>query len=410
MPKAQYRYRHLILGGGMVAGYAAKEFVARGVGPGELGIVSADAALPYERPPLSKSFLAGKDTASTILINPEDFYRSHGIGVHLETRITGLDLSRKLLISDQGIQFSFEKLIIATGARPRTLDAPNAALPNVCYLRSLADSERIRDAMRQAKQALVIGSGFIGMEVASQCAQQGLQTTMVFPEDRIWKRLFTPEMSAFFRSYYEARGVRFIAGAQVSAFNGRERVESAALSTGEVVPADLVVAGIGALAETELFQATDIKIADGVVVNEFLETNVPDVYAAGDLARYPDVLFSKERRVEHWDNAVKQGQYLARRLTGAPEPFSNAPYFFSDVFDLSYEYWGDQEGADEVIYRGSLNEPSFSAWWVKGGRLVAAFVMARPDEEREFAQRWIAEKNDAPLARLKNAAPLVADR
>lgn len=394
----------------MVAGYAAKEFVERGLGPGELGIVSADTALPYERPPLSKSFLAGKDTPSTILINPDTFYRDHGIGVHLGTRITGLDLRRKLLTSDAGAEFTCEKLVIATGARPRTLDAPNAALPNIFYLRSIADSERIREAMQQAKQALVIGSGFIGMEVASQCAQHGLETTMVFPEDRIWKRLFTPEMSAFFRSYYEARGVRFIPGAKVSAFNGRDRVESAVLSTGQTVSADLVVAGIGVLPEIELFKTTDIRIADGIVVNEFLETNAPDVYAAGDLARYPDVLFSKERRVEHWDNAVKQGQYLARRLTGAPAPFSNVPYFFSDIFDLSYEYWGDQEGAGNVIYRGSLNEPSFSAWWLKDGRLVAAFAMARPDEERELAQQWIAEKKQVPAAELKNAASLAAGR
>ncbi len=408
MPTAQYRY--LILGGGMVAGYAAKEFVERGLRPGELGIVSADAALPYERPPLSKSFLAGKDNPSTILINPDALYRDHGIGVHLRTRITGVDLRRKLLSSDTGAEFAFEKLVIATGARPRTLDVPNASLRNIFYLRSIADSEQIREAMRGAKRAVVIGSGFIGMEVASQCAQHGLETIMVFPEDCIWKRLFTPEMSAFFRSYYEARGVRFVAGATVSSFNGRDRVESAVLSTGQSMSADLVVAGIGVLPETDLFKTAQIKIADGIVVNEFLETNAPDVYAAGDLARYPDVLFGKERRVEHWDNAVKQGQYLARRLTGAPEPFSNVPYFFSDIFDLSYEYWGDQDGADDVIYRGSLNEPSFSAWWLKGGRLVAAFAMARPDEERELAQKWIAEKTVVPVAELKNAASLAAGR
>ncbi len=172
MPTAQYRY--LILGGGMVAGYAAKEFVERGLRPGELGIVSADAALPYERPPLSKSFLAGKDNPSTILINPDALYRDHGIGVHLRTRITGVDLRRKLLSSDTGAEFAFEKLVIATGARPRTLDVPNASLRNIFYLRSIADSEQIREAMRGAKRAVVIGSGFIGMEVASQCAQHGL--------------------------------------------------------------------------------------------------------------------------------------------------------------------------------------------------------------------------------------------
>jgi NADPH-dependent 2,4-dienoyl-CoA reductase/sulfur reductase-like enzyme len=408
MPTAQYRY--LILGGGMVAGYAAKEFVEHGLRSGELGIVSADTALPYERPPLSKTFLAGKDTPSTILINPDSFYRDHGIGTHLSTRVMSVDLRRKQLRTEDGGEFSFDKLVIATGARVRSLDTPGAKLSNIFYLRSIADSERIRDAMKQSKHAVVIGSGFIGMEVASQCAQHGIDTTMVFPEDRIWKRLFTPEMSAFFRNYYEARHVRFVPGATVSQFSGQDRVEAVALSTGEKITADLVIAGIGVMPETELLKGTDIRIENGIVVNKFLETNVPDVSAAGDVAKYPDILFGKDRRVEHWDNAVKQGQYIARRLTGGSEPFTNVPYFFSDIFDLSYEYWGDQDGAEQVAYRGSLTEPSFSAWWLKGERLVAAFVMSRPDEERELAQKWIAEKTKVSVSELKNAASLNAGR
>jgi NADPH-dependent 2,4-dienoyl-CoA reductase/sulfur reductase-like enzyme len=187
-------------------------------------------------------------------------------------------------------------------------------------------------------------------------------------------------------------------------------VESVALSNGETINADLVVAGIGVIPETDLLKGTDIRIDDGIVVNKFLETNIPDVSAAGDVAKYPDVLFGKDRRVEHWDNAVKQGQYIARRLTGASEPFTNVPYFFSDIFDLSYEYWGDQDGAGQVAYRGSLTEPSFSAWWLKGERLIAAFVMSRPDEERELAQKWIAEKSKVSVAELKNAASLSAGR
>ena len=386
------RYPYLIFGGGMVAGYAAKEMAERGLEPGQLGIVSADSALPYERPPLSKSFLSGKDTPDSILINPESFYREHSIGVHLRTRISSVDFSNRSLKADSGDQFSFEKLVIATGARVRTLDTPGAQLSKLFYLRSMADSERIRDAIRESKRALILGSGFIGMEVTSQCCQQGLETTMVFPEDRVWKRLFTPEMSRFFQSYYEKRGVRIITGAKATAFNGRESVESVTLSNGETIPTDFAVAGIGVEPVTDLFKNTELTVDDGVVVNEFLETNVPGVYAAGDMARYRDVIFNKQRRIEHWDNAVSHGQYLARRLTGSTEPFVHVPYFFSDDFDLSYEYWGDQEGADDVVYRGSLEEPKFSAWWLKGNRLVAAFVMGRPDQERDVAQKWIAEK------------------
>ena len=376
-------YRTIILGGGMVAGYAAKESAERGLKPGELGIVSADNAIPYERPPLSKSFLAGKDNEQSVLINPESFYREHGIGIHLNVQIERIDLARKRLTARGGQEFRFGKLVLATGARVRTLDVPGADHENVLYLRSMSDSARLRDALKSAKKVAVIGSGFIGMEVASQSAQQGRDTTMIFPEDRVWKRFFTPEMSRFFQKYYEDRGVHFATGAKVEAIGKG----SISLSTGKKLDADLMVAGIGVAPVTDLAQAAGIKIENGIVVNEFLETGTADVYAAGDVANYQDVLFGKHRRLEHWDNAVKQGQYLARRLSGDQEPFKNIPYFFSDVFDLSYEFWGDTEGFDRTEYKGDVNSSSFSAWWMKGNKVIAAFVMNRPDAEREKASQ-----------------------
>jgi len=188
-------YRTVVLGGGMVAGYAAKELAESGLKPGELGIVSADTALPYERPPLSKSFLAGKDNEQSVLINTESFYREHGIGIHLNCEIDRIDLAGKRLVEHGGQEFRFDKLILATGARPRTLNVPGADRENVLYLRSMSDSARLRDALKNVKKVVVIGGGFIGMEVASQSAQQGRDTTMVFPQDRVWKNFFTPSMS-----------------------------------------------------------------------------------------------------------------------------------------------------------------------------------------------------------------------
>lgn len=380
-------YRTVILGGGMVAGYAAKEFVERGLKPGELGIVSSDDALPYERPPLSKGFLAGKENEQSVLINPETFYRKHGIGVHLNLPIERIDFSGKRLAGQHGEEFRFTKLILATGAHVRTLDTAGADGENVLYLRSMRDALRLRDALKSARKVVVLGGGFIGMEVASQSAQQGRDTTLVFPQDRVWKNFFTPEMSRFFQNYYEQRGVRFAPNANPQEI-GASRVS---LSTGAQLEADLIVAGIGVTPATELAESAGAKIENGIVVNEFLETNASDVYAAGDAANYQDVLFGRRRRVEHWDNAVKQGQYLARRLSGESAPFQNIPYFFSDVFDLSYEFWGDTKGADRTEYRGDVNSPSFSAWWLKGQKLVAAFAMNRPDSERDAASRLSAE-------------------
>jgi 3-phenylpropionate/trans-cinnamate dioxygenase ferredoxin reductase component len=379
------KYESIILGGGMVAGYAAKEAVEGGLTPGQLAIVSADEALPYERPPLSKSFLAGKDNEQSVLINDDNFYREHGIDVHLKLPIQSIDLAGKRLLSKSGEEFGFKKLILATGARVRTLDVPGADRGNVLYLRSLSDSARLRAALKSAKKVAVVGASFIGMEVTSQSAQQGRETAMIFPQDRVWKSFFTSEMSRFFEKYYQDRGVRLVPGAQVTGIGD----SSVSLSSGAKLDADLVIAGVGVTPVTDLAEAAGLQADNGILVNEFLETSAPDVYAAGDVARFQDVLTGKRRRLEHWDNAVKQGQYLARRLRGETEPFKNIPYFFSDVFDLPYEFWGDAGDAERTEYRGDVNSSSFSAWWFKGDRVVAAFVMNRPDAERDAASQLL---------------------
>jgi NADPH-dependent 2,4-dienoyl-CoA reductase/sulfur reductase-like enzyme len=381
--------KYLILGGGMVAGYAAKQLVESGLKPHELTIVSADSSIPYERPPLSKGFLAGKETEASILINADDFYRAHVIEVRLNCVVSSVDSAGKNVRLQSGEEIGFEKLVVATGAQVRTLDVPGSNLMDVYYLRTLEDSKRIRQKAEGAKRAVVIGGGFIAMEVTSVLAQKGIETTMVLPDDRIWKRFFTAPMSRFFEEYYTARGVRFAKNNKVVELKGAGTVESAVLQNGEAAPCDMVVAGIGVKPVTELLANSGIEVADGVAVNEYLETSRRDIYAAGDVASYYDVLFDKHRRAEHWDNAVSQGQHCARVLAGDRTPFVHVPYFFSDVFDLSYELWGDSSGAEQVIERGDLSSRSFSVWWLRQGKLVAAFTMNRSDEEREAAPRLI---------------------
>ena len=379
----------VILGGGMVAGYAAKQMVELGLSSGELAILSADNAIPYERPPLSKGFLAGKDTEDAIKINPGDFYRQHGIELKLDCEVTALDTKRKRLVLKGGDEFGFQRLIIATGARPRTLNVPGSQLQNLFYLRSLNDSKRIRSAAEKAKHAVVIGGGFIGMEVTAVLAQEGIEVTLVLSDDRIWKRVFTSEMSNFFERYYAARKVRIVKSSSVKELHGDAIVRSAVLSDGKSVRCDLVVAGIGVEPLVEIASSGGLEVNNGIVVNEYLQTTDPNIFAAGDVANYQDVLFGKRRRVEHWDNAVSQGQYCARSLMGEASPFKHVPYFFSDVFDLSYEYWGDSSGSDQVVHRGDTASNSFSVWWLHESRVRAAFVMNRPDEERNSAPKWI---------------------
>jgi len=373
----------------MVAGYAAKELAGRGLNSGELLIISADDALPYERPPLSKGFLSGKESEAGILINNPEWYRQQGVDVRLQTVIETVDVQNKRLQATSGETFEFETLLIATGARARKLDCPGNDLPNVFYLRSLDDSRKIRASAKSSKQAVVLGGGFIGMEVAAVLAQKNIETTLILREDRVWSRVFTVPMSEFFERYYVARGVQLLKRESVVRLEGKGRVRTAVLSSGRTIPCDLVVAGVGATPVSELFTNGGLAVENGIVVNEYLETNQRGIFAAGDVANYFDIIFHKRRRVEHWDNAVSQGQHWAALVRGDRKPFSHVPYFFSDVFDLSYELWGDSEGATQTFARGDLNSSSFSVWWLKQSRLVSAFAMNRPDEERQAAADWV---------------------
>lgn len=381
--------KHVFLGGGMVAGYAVKEIVEGGGSVDGLTILSSDDALPYERPPLSKGLLTGKDKEDSVFINPGEFYREHSIDVRLNTTVSDVDFASKRMVLDGGEQLGFEKLVLATGAQPRKLDSGG-----VLYLRSLDDSKRIKGQAGSAKRALVIGGGFIAMEVASSLAQRNIGVTMMIREDRIWKAFFTEEMSASFQKYYESRGVRLNLGVDQIRFKQSDY--------------DLVVAGIGVTPVTEIFKG--IVLGNGVHVNEYLETSASGVYAAGDVANYQDVLFKKQRRVEHWDNAVSQGKHIAHLLQGERKPFVHVPYFFSDIFDLSYEFWGDTTGAIDTVYRGDVNSTSFSAWWLdEMNRVIAAFAMNRPDEERDSAPQWIEHKRIVAPDRLKDESRPLTD-
>ena len=390
----------------MVAGYAAKEFVAQSGEKGKLAIVTAENALPYERPPLSKGFLAGQEEASHLQISDAAFYRQNGIAIYRNFPVGKVDLRGRRLRSSSGKVIGFDKLLLATGSTVRRLKVPGANRSEIFYLRQIEDSQAIQAQMKRDKRAVVIGSGFIGMEVASVLASHGVRTTMVFPDDRVWKRLFTPPVSNFFERYFVDRGVTFVKKEKVVAFAHKNRECQVVLASGNEVPTDFVVAGIGVTPAVELFQRTPLETDDGIKVNEFLETGVPGVWAAGDIANYPDQIFHRRRRVEHWDNAVEQGRVAMRNVLGKLQPFIHVPYFFSDVFDLSYEFWGDADGHDQVVYRGDMEGKQLSVWWLKNQKLCAALIMNRPEEEREFAARWILRRPRLNPKALQNARNL----
>jgi len=369
-------YRFVILGGGMVAGYAARELVERGIGRGELAIVSSDDAMPYERPPLSKGFLRGDEDEASLFINDRAFYEEHGVALHLETTVEHLDSSGRKLLLRGGGEVGFERLLVATGARVRTLDAPGAGLVGIYYLRGLDDSKAIRAAAQESRRAVVLGGSFIGMEVAAVLSQLGLETTLAFPDDRVWKRFFTAEMSAFFERYYEDRGVLLARGERAVRLHGEERVEAVEFESGRRLPADLVVAGLGVTPAVEVLDGAGLAIDGGVVVNEYLETNVPGVLAAGDVANFFDVRSGTRRRLEHWDNAISGAEVAANNmlhLEVGRRPHLPLPSFWSGQFGVNIKSVGVCSFGDEIVFtQGSPEDRRFAAAYGKNGRIVGA--------------------------------------
>ncbi|MDX1623027.1 MAG: FAD-dependent oxidoreductase [Gemmatimonadota bacterium] len=396
-------FRNVILGGGVAAAYAAREYAERGGEPGTLAVVTAEDRAPYDRPPLSKRVLQGEMEPGEAMVEDAGFYAEHGIELSTGTRVVAVDLENRRLEAADGREIGWESLLVATGSRVLRLDVPGGELGNVFTLRTAGDADRILGALEDAERAVVVGGGFIGTEVAASIRQRGLDVALVFREERLLQgRPLAPEMSEQYASTYRDRGVELLSGETVVRFEGAARVERVMLESGRELEADLVVVGIGVVPETRLFEGSAVEVDDGIVVDENLRTAVDGVYAAGDVARWPDPVFGKRRRIEHWDNAAAQGRHWARSVLGEPEPFVHLPYFFSDAFDLSWEYWGDREEGDDLVYRGEVASGSYSAWWLAGERVVAAFVMDRPAEEGEAAMEWIESGESVDRGRLRD--------
>ena len=387
-------YKYIIIGGGTTAGYTAKELVEQGLEKNELCIISAESTLPIDRPPLSKDFFTDDEMkVDDIVINPQEFYDSHGIEIKLNEKAKTVDLKNKYVELEGGKKLKYEKLLLATGSKLKTLPVKGSELSNIFYLRTAEHSQRIRKAAEDAEKIVVIGGQYIGTEMGSSLKKLGKEVTMVFPEDRLLSKFSTADIAGFLHNYFHEKGVEMIHNKTVTGFEGDGKVEKVLLEPDGSIEADMVVAGIGVEPNTEIVEGTAIAQEDGIVVNEYLETNKPGVFAAGDVAKFPDNIFKKMRRVEHWENAYEQGTHAARILTGQRKPYSFLPFFFSDIFDLGYEYFGDSEKADTNFIRGDLAEGDFSSWWFNGDKLVAAFIMAsRPEEEGKMAREWITEQ------------------
>jgi NADPH-dependent 2,4-dienoyl-CoA reductase/sulfur reductase-like enzyme/nitrite reductase/ring-hydroxylating ferredoxin subunit len=368
----------VVLGGG-AAGNAAAEMLRREGFSGRLLLISDDDSVPYDRPNLSKDYLAGNAPEAWIPLRSERFYKDHGIELMLETRATALDaLGKRLTLSDGRTQ-AFDALILATGSEPARLPVPGADRPHVHYLRSLADCRRIIAAAEKAKRVLVVGASFIGMEVAASLRARDLDVRVVAPDRTPMERVLGPQVGDYLRKVHEAHGVVFHLGQTVAAIEDG----TARLSDGTTVEADLVVAGVGVKPRTELAEAAGLVIDRGVAVNEFLETSAPGIFAAGDIARWPDPLTGERIRVEHWVVAQRQGQTAARNVMGQREPFDLPPFFWTQQYDAILNYVGFAERWDRVEIDGSIDAGDCRLAYQRDGRTLAVVTMGRDRESLE---------------------------
>jgi len=365
----------VIVGGG-AAGNAAAEILRREGYSGSITMLSADAAPPCDRPNLSKGYLAGTVPPEYTLLRPAEFYKEHRIELKLGVRVTNIDTSGRQLALADGSRVEFGALLLATGADVVRLDLPGSNLPHVHYLRTLADCDSLIAKAATSKRAVVVGASFIGLEVTAALRARDIEVHVVAPDPVPMQKILGPDVGAFIRSLHEEHGVTFHLETVPVSIDERE----VTLKNGERLAADFVVIGVGVRPALALAEQAGLALDRGVTVNEYLETSVPGVFAAGDIARWPDPHTGERIRVEHWVVAERQGQTAARNILGKRERFDAVPFFWTDQYDLTLVYIGHAERWDKVELQGQLGARDCAIAYQLGGRKIAAAFIHRDIE------------------------------
>lgn len=388
-------YKYLILGGGMTAD-AAVGGIREIDGEGTIGVIGAESDPPYNRPPLSKGLWKG-EALDTIWRGAEQKKAT----LHLGRTATSLDTAHKIVKDDQGTTYRYEKLLLATGARPRHLPFDNGS---VIYYRTVADFRNLRGLADRGGRFAVIGGGFIGWEVAAALAMNGKDVVMIFPDDGIGARLYPADLALFLNDYYRQKGVKVLAGSTVVGLEKSDR--GTIVRTGEQgeYVVDGVVAGIGVVPETALAESAGLRVENGVVVDEFLRTSHPDIYAAGDVANFPNSILGGRLRVEHEDNANSMGRQAGVLMAGGPDPYRHLPFFYSDLFELGYEAVGEIDARLEVVADWKERHREGVLYYLRDGR-VRGVLLWNVWGQVEAARRLIAEPGPHRAAELTGRLP-----
>lgn len=351
---------------------------------------------PYQRPPLSKAYLAGDTSLDSLYIRPRSSYEKAQIELNLGVRAEEIDRKNKRVVLSDGHALEYTHLVLNTGGRARRLTMPGAdrahGLSNFRYVRTIDDVDELRCHMQQGQRLVIVGGGYIGLEVAAHAVKRGMQVTVLEALPRVLARVTAPEISAFYERIHRAAGVDIRTGVEVQGFEfdpSQQAVSGILCADGTCVPADVVVAGIGLVPNTELAQAAGLAVENGIVVDEYTRTSDPDIYSAGDCTNHPSALYGRRVRLESVPNAVGQARTAAAALCGKLNPYNAVPWFWSDQYHFKLQMAGLSQGYDELVVRGSMDNESFAAFYLRQGKIISADTVNRP-QEFMLAKRFIA--------------------
>jgi 3-phenylpropionate/trans-cinnamate dioxygenase ferredoxin reductase component len=392
------RARVVIVGASLAGATAAVTLRQEGF-EGEIDLIGAEGQPPYNRPPLSKGYLRREEAFDAQLVKPVGYYAEQGITLRLGVRATRIDASQKVVALEGGERVAYDQLLVTTGGRNRTLSVPGAGLEGVFHLRTVEDCDRIRAVARRGRRAVVIGLGFIGSEVSASFRQLGVEVAAVEGARVPLARVLGDEVGQVLTSIHRDKGVELVLEDSVAACEGAGRVERVRTSKGRVLECDMVVAGIGIVPNTELLAAAGAQVDNGVLVDPYCRTSLPDVFAAGDVTNHQHPIFGR-LRVEHWNNAYQQGRAAARSLLGADQPYDYVHSFWSDQYEHLVEYVGFATSWDRVVFRGRPESRKFLGFYLKDGVVRAAVGLDRGGDPED----------PSGDGELKTAVTLIRDR
>jgi 3-phenylpropionate/trans-cinnamate dioxygenase ferredoxin reductase component len=403
-------YQQIVIAGGGQAGVQAVDTLRRRGFTGKLTVVGDEPWFPYQRPPLSKKYLAGSLERERLLIRPAKFFADHDVTAHLGRRVTDVARRERHVRLDDGVMLPYDALVLATGSRPRRLPVPGSELAGVYTLRTIADADRIRAACAPGTRLVIIGGGYIGLEVAATLRELGMEVTLLEMAERVMNRVTCPQVSAFYESEHARHGVHIRCNEQVQALHGDARtgrVRAVITAGGGEYSADVVIVGVGVAPADELARAAGLDCENGVVTDTHCRTSDEAIYAAGDCTSHFNRLYGRHLRLESVDNAFEQGTTVALNLLGTPTPHEKLPWFWSDQFDLKLIIVGVAHGYDTAVVRGAPAARSFSVCYLRGGELVAIDSINTPKDQMA-ARKLIAARARPNLDKL--ADPQVALR